>query len=89
VKRFVEIEPTPWMEQANCRSNDVDPEWFFPKSEHTDKMEIKAALKICDSCDVQLQCLQYALNQWPVDGIWGGQKNSQLRELIKRRRKAS
>lgn len=53
-----------WMEDAVCAS--IDPElWFPPRGGNP-----SPAKKICDTCPVQAECLEYGAAE-PV-GIWGG-----------------
>lgn len=66
--------------QTNC--TDVDPEGFFPISEL--RQENKMVLKICNACDAQNDCLEYALG-WNVMGIWGG-TNTKERTAIRKRK---
>ena len=53
-----------WKQQAACEGLDV--ELFFPASGGTSQ----AAQECCESCPVQLECLQTGLYQ--RHGIWGG-----------------
>ena len=76
-------KPLPWIEHAACVHPSVDPDWFFPISEKPSNLEQRKALEVCKACPVKTQCLTYALEQWPVHGIWGGLKNNQLRYLSK------
>lgn len=54
-----------WMDDALCR--EVDQDLFFPEN----PIESQRARKICASCRVRSECLEYAL-ETRVDGIWGG-----------------
>lgn len=55
-----------WTDEAICAQS--DPEKWFP--EHF-KLEI-TAMRICQTCPVQLQCARYALETQPEHGIWAG-----------------
>ena len=68
-----------WMDDALCR--EVGPEVFFPESE----MQPRAALEVCRRCDVEIECLEYALSIGPVAGIWGGTTEADRRRLRRRR----
>lgn len=61
-----------WMAQGKCATDrSINPEWFFPS--HPDIFGWGAtATRICQDCHVRYQCLEYALNEHPLDGIWGG-----------------
>ena len=76
-------ESVPWMAHGNCTDPTIDPDWFFPNSEHENDIGQKMALEMCKSCPVKLTCLTYALENWPLYGIWGGLKNRQLKDLSK------
>lgn len=72
-----------WMKNAACTDPSTDPDWWFPDSEHFDDMQIRVAIKICNECPVQRTCLEYALGNWPMHGIWGGLRTKQLQQLAK------
>ncbi|WP_225848229.1 WhiB family transcriptional regulator [Streptomyces sp. HPF1205] len=62
-----------WQEDAVCQPTDynpVDPEWFFPEPEETDK--IRTAKALCAQCPVRRTCLDVALETGDVYGIRGG-----------------
>lgn len=68
----------------------TDPELFFPVETElgfggimAKYISIESAKKICDSCPLKVQCLEYALLNNEI-GIWGGTTERQ-REEIKRR----
>lgn len=60
------IDPEPWVQQALCAES--DPEAFFPEKGGS-TMPAKA---VCSRCDVQAECLAYALRTRQSQGIWGG-----------------
>ena len=55
-----------WHAEAACRGEGVDT--FFPDS-HEDPRNVMA---ICVSCPVKTQCLNYALEDPSLKGVWGG-----------------
>jgi WhiB family redox-sensing transcriptional regulator len=61
-------EPYQWRDDAACL--DVGPDWFFPEKGHPEIA--REGLRICRSCPVAAQCLQYALENDESHGIWGG-----------------
>ena len=67
-----------WMNDALCRQIDLD--LFFP--EHGGKSE--PAIRVCKRCDVQTECLNYALSFTSVLGVWGGTTEEQRRRLKRR-----
>lgn len=69
------IQRPEWMADAECHG--MDPELFFPAGgETTDN--VKA---ICRRCDVQAECLAYAINLGEKHGIWGGVSERGRRRL--------
>lgn len=64
-----------WVEDANCRG--ADPRVFFPER----GADLSRAKAICRACDVQAECLAYALNNGETHGVWGGMSERQRRRL--------
>lgn len=54
-----------WGVDAACRGLGLD--FFFPDSNVFD-----AALTVCDECPVREPCLDYALDNPELFGVWGG-----------------
>ena len=74
---------TEWFDDAACRDADMD--IFFPVSDaHAD-----AAKAICAVCPVREECLEYALNLRPADGVFGGLTPIERHRLIRRQQKAA
>ena len=67
-----------WMADANCRG--LDPDLFFPERGESTK-EAKA---VCRRCDVQIECLTYALNNVEKHGTWGGMSERERRAVRRR-----
>jgi WhiB family transcriptional regulator, redox-sensing transcriptional regulator len=67
-----------WQERALCAQ--TDPEAFFPEKGGS----TREAKKVCLSCDVRAQCLEYALANDERFGIWGGLSERERRRLKKR-----
>lgn len=63
-----------WMNEALCR--EVGSELFFPENLGT----IAEARKVCSLCNVQTECLEYALEA-KVDGIWAGTTPTQRQKM--------
>ena len=55
---------------------------FYPASD-ADSGPAKA---VCESCAVQVPCLEYALARREPEGIWGGTTFVERRSLLRRRR---
>lgn len=70
----------PWRKQAACKG--TDPELFFPtRGEPTED-----AKAICGRCPVRVDCLEYALDNREMYGLWGGESERSRRRLRKARR---
>lgn len=70
-----------WKSRAECRT--ADPDAFFPgKGDHK---TARAALKICQRCEVVEACLEYALALHPLPGVWGGATERDRRKIRERR----
>lgn len=69
-----------WMRNGECRN--YPPAAFFP----SDGVGVDAARRICASCKVQAQCLEYALAHRIDHGVWGGSSERERRRILKRRR---
>jgi WhiB family transcriptional regulator, redox-sensing transcriptional regulator len=67
-----------WQERALCAQ--TDPEAFFPEKGGS----TREAKKVCLSCDVRAECLEYALGHDERFGIWGGLSERERRRLKKR-----
>ena len=64
-----------WQEQALCAQ--TDPEAFFPEKGGS----TREAKRVCQSCTVRTECLEYALAQDERFGIWGGLSERERRKL--------
>ena len=71
-------EELAWQERALCAQ--TDPEAFFPEKGGS----TREAKKVCLSCEVRVECLEYALTQDERFGIWGGLSERERRRLKKR-----
>ena len=74
--RPVEIQP--WYEKAACLDKDAD--CFFPEKGGS----TRAAKRICQTCTVQGECLDYALDNDERFGIGGGLSERERRRLKRR-----
>lgn len=79
---FGETFDANWAENAACRG--VDNDIFFS----LDDEDQRQALALCGDCPVQTDCLQYALEEHEMYGIWGGMREADRRALIRERRRA-
>lgn len=67
-----------WQSDALCAQ--TDPEAFFPEKGGS----TRDAKRICASCDVRDQCLEYALQNDERFGIWGGLSERERRKVKRR-----
>jgi WhiB family transcriptional regulator, redox-sensing transcriptional regulator len=86
------IQPAAWRTHAACR--DTDPDLFFPVGTTGPAIEqIDAAKAVCRECEVNGQCLEFALATNQDSGVWGGTSEEERRKLRKqwlaRQRRAS
>jgi WhiB family redox-sensing transcriptional regulator len=73
---------TEWMEDAACKG--VPRSVFFPLG----VVEFFAAKEICLSCDVKDECLDFALRNPSLEGVWGGTSEEDRRRLRRQRRRS-
>jgi len=67
-----------WQADALCAQ--TDPEAFFPEKGGS----TRDAKKICTTCEVKTECLEYALQNDERFGIWGGLSERERRKLRRR-----
>lgn len=84
---FLDPEETKWMDLPLC--TETSPELFFPEQGGS----VREAKRICGRCEVQTECLEYALKNNEVYGIWGGmsphERRDPRRHLMAASRKAT
>jgi len=68
-----------WQDRSNCLG--VDPDLFFPERGASTR-EAKA---VCRSCEVRVDCLEYALAHGEKFGIWGGLSERERRRVRRQR----
>ena len=73
-----EADAQSWQEQALCA--ETDPEAFFPEKGGS----TREAKRVCLTCDVRGDCLEYALHNDERFGIWGGLSERERRKLKKK-----
>ncbi len=64
-----------WQERALCAQ--TDPESFFPEKGGS----TREAKRVCTSCEVRGECLEYALANDERFGIWGGLSERERRRV--------
>jgi len=72
-----------WMRHAKCRG--TDPSEYFP----SDGVGVEQAQRICATCPVRVECLEYALEHRIEHGVWGGASERERRRILRRRRQLS
>jgi WhiB family redox-sensing transcriptional regulator len=70
-------EAAPWMDDAICR--DLATDVFFADSDAPKKSTVAKA--ICSACPVREDCLDYAIRNCELYGIWGGTTATERRFL--------
>ena len=75
---FHPTDDVSWQHKALC--SQTDPEAFFPEKGGS----TREAKKVCASCEVRAECLEYALANDERFGIWGGLSERERRKLKRR-----
>ena len=75
-----DAEELGWQDRALCAQ--TDPEAFFPEKGGS----TREAKRICASCDVRPECLEYALEFRIDHGVWGGCSERERRRILRQRR---
>jgi WhiB family redox-sensing transcriptional regulator len=66
-----------WHKDAACKGASPGVSWFPEAGE-----DHRPALRVCEACPVNQDCLAWALEQGPqLDGIWSGTTRSQRGRL--------
>jgi WhiB family redox-sensing transcriptional regulator len=73
-------ETPEWMSLAACKGEDT--QVFFPRG----GFGAKAAIKFCGKCPVANDCLEYAVDNEILNGVWGGKSERERMRIIGRRR---
>jgi WhiB family redox-sensing transcriptional regulator len=76
-----------WWSRAACAT--ADPELFFPISYSGPAVrQVMRAKAVCARCEIQRDCLRYALDAGSIQGVWGGMTEEERRRLLRRNRGA-
>jgi WhiB family redox-sensing transcriptional regulator len=70
------------MERGVCAQ--TDPDSFYPDRGESNK----PSKKVCNECEVQPECLEYALENEEPFGVWGGLSERERRKIIRERKVA-
>jgi hypothetical protein len=64
---------------------DADPDLFFPEDDDPKYLAtVQAAKAVCMGCSIKFECLEYALSDSSLLGVWGGTDHND-RKRIRRR----
>ncbi len=75
-----------WRDHAACLNE--DPELFFPVGTTGPALEqIERAKAVCQRCDVNAQCLEWAITTRQDAGVWGGLTDDERRALRRNRQR--
>lgn len=75
---------TDWKDEAACKG--LETNQFFPeKGFNTTAEEAKL---ICNRCSVKQKCLDYALTNHIMQGVWGGKTGNQRKEYLRLRNRS-
>ena len=66
---------TTWKRDGLCAQ--TDPELFFPEKGGS----VDAARSVCRACPVRTECLDHALDNPDLDGVWGGTSPRQRKRI--------
>jgi WhiB family redox-sensing transcriptional regulator len=72
---FKRFEDPEWMKDAECLGADSNL-WFPERGQDTTQ-----AKAICDTCPVEQECLEYAITNHMMVGIYGGKSARQRRAM--------
>jgi|GEM_PF-167308 len=78
----IEPEEAKWRDLAICKDTT---ELFFPSASEG----VVVAKKICDTCPVQVECLEFALETREDFGIWGGTSERERQRILRQRQRAA
>jgi WhiB family redox-sensing transcriptional regulator len=74
-----------WWSRAACAT--ADPDLFFPISVSGPAVrQVMRAKAVCARCDIQRECLRYALDAGSIQGVWGGTTEVERGRLLRRNR---
>jgi hypothetical protein len=76
----LESRKNSWQDEALCALPQIEPfkEMFFSDNED----DVKNSKIICSACPVRKQCLELALENKEIWGVWGGVDQDELRIVL-------
>ena len=66
----------------------IDPELFFPETAAEGVINLRLVKPICNSCEFKAPCLEYAVNDPELQGIWAGTTAKDRMRMRRIKRKA-
>ncbi len=76
----MDIERAGWRDDAACMH--ADPDLFFPVGTTGPALrQIDEAKRVCLACPVRTPCLEWALGQGILSGIWGATTEDERRAI--------
>lgn len=72
-----------WQDKAACHPQNGDHAPLF-----FDDKAIREAKAVCSACAVRTECLEFALADSTIVGVWGGLSETERRTLRRRRGRA-
>lgn len=76
--------------RAACRG--LDPSIFFPDRGEVGRGRsdpVRLAKKVCSGCSVRRECLDVAIENNEMSGVWGGMvRRERMREKVRRAKRA-
>ena len=75
--------PPAWMARGTCWTERVPVDVFFP----TEGADVPLAQHYCVRCPVRRACLEYALDNHEIHGVWGGESERDRVRILRARRR--
>ncbi len=76
-----------WAREHRLPCETVPRDWFFPESNDRDMFEkLEATRRLCFGCPVQAACLQWALDDRIMTGMYGGASATERERMTATRR---
>ena len=77
------IHEVRWRDGGACRG--LDPSVFYPETDEAAEI----ARAVCESCNVRVACLEFALSSREKQGVWGGCTERDRRRIVRQRRRSA
>jgi WhiB family redox-sensing transcriptional regulator len=90
IAEILEVITPSWMKKARCK--DADPTLFYPEPGEDNGPRVEAAIRICNDCPVQRQCLRWAFeieDKWAVLGGKTANQRTRIATRVRKRRQVA